>query len=88
MAEEKQDSIWCRYNTILKHRADKMQEVMAEYDKEVHRPALRALQEECAVEGHTRGVFHDNGLGWTWFYCSKCGAQMDTTGPGEGNAVE
>lgn len=81
--EEQNDSIWRRYNKIMKDRADKLQEAMADYDQQVHRPALIALQQECAAEGHSRGNFHDNGLGWTWYYCSKCGAQMDKQGPAD-----
>lgn len=54
-----------------------MQELMAEYDRTVYYPARQQLVEECAVEGHTKGKFHDNGLGWTWWWCGRCGTSFD-----------
>lgn len=53
-----------------------MQKAMDEFDKE-HFKKVRALQERCGTIGHVRGPFHDNGLGWCWFHCSKCGASFD-----------
>lgn len=36
-----------------------------------------ALQQECGQLGHVRGSYHDNGLGWEWYYCRHCNARMD-----------
>lgn len=61
-------------------RMDYMSKAMASFDAE-QRIKRKALQDECAGIGHTRGRFHNNGLGWSWFYCSTCGGQMDIQGP-------
>ena len=29
------------------------------------------------VDCHVEGNFHDNGWGWTWFYCRSCGGRMN-----------
>jgi hypothetical protein len=69
--------IWKQRFTIEELRRQKVREAMSEYDSTVYRPALKALRESCAAIGHIRGKFHDNGIGWTWFYCNQCGARMD-----------
>jgi len=75
-------SIWQRRGEIDRARQQRNQELMGEYDRTVYRPAMLALQRECAAgEGHSAGNLHNNGLGWSWFYCSKCGARYDITGP-------
>lgn len=68
--------IWTRHRMLEKSRLDRQRELMDEYDRTVYYPQLKALQEECASspEGHNQGRFHDNGLGWHWWYCSNCGA--------------
>jgi hypothetical protein len=59
---------------------------MADFNKGWY-PKLAALQARCGEIGHTPGTFHDNGLGSTWFYCSKCGARTGIEGPnGEADA--
>ena len=35
------------------------------------------IQKECQTIGHVRGNYHDNGLGWEWYYCKNCGAAFD-----------
>lgn len=77
MSERAEESIWKRYHLLQKARRDKMNELMSEYDKTVYYPALEALREECEKRGHIRGKFHDNGLGWCWYWCSNCGAPFD-----------
>jgi hypothetical protein len=64
-------------------RTTKMRELMIEYDATVYYPAKNALVEECAAseEGHFGGAYHDNGFGWSWMYCQKCGGRYDITGP-------
>ena len=66
---------------IDKARNKKMKELMAEYDETVYYPAKRALVEECGKVGHHGGKYHDNGFGWSWFYCAGCGGRYDITGP-------
>lgn len=71
---------------IDRARSKKMQELMAEYDTTIYYPAKRALVEECGKVGHYGGKYHDNGFGWSWFYCAGCGGRYDITGPsGEKN---
>ena len=69
--------------SLEKARREFVKAATKDYDAKIHGPAMRALRERCAeeVSGHNRGAFHDNGLGWHWFYCSKCGARMEITGP-------
>lgn len=74
-------TIWERKHQIEKARREKMKEVMDEYDRTVYYPARKQLIEECEKEGHSGGKYHDNGFGWSWFYCGKCGGRYDVTGP-------
>lgn len=76
-----EESIWKRREKIDKARRDKMTELMKEYDKTVYYPAKRQLFKDCYKEGHSGGTFHDNGFGWSWFYCGKCGGQYNIRGP-------
>jgi len=69
--------IWQRRIALDKDRREKMAEAMEEYDRTVFYPARKQLIEDCEKEGHSQGKFHDNGLGWTWWYCGKCGAPFD-----------
>ena len=73
--------IWRRRGDIDRARSQKMQELMAEYDNTVYLPAKRQLVRECFQEGHNGGKYHDNGFGWSWCYCGKCGGRYDITGP-------
>lgn len=68
--------IWRERHRLNDERREFMQKAMAEFDKQ-HRQKVRALQERCEKIGHVRGNIHDNGLGWTWFYCNQCGAAFD-----------
>lgn len=69
--------IWERRYKLDKERREKMQELMGEYDRTVFYPARKQLVEDCEKEGHVRGKFHDNGLGWCWWWCGKCGTSFD-----------
>jgi hypothetical protein len=73
------DNIWSRSRQLDRDRSKKMAELMEEYDETVYRPAKLALQKECgeSEQGHHGGTYHDNGLGWHWFYCNGCGARYD-----------
>ena len=68
-----------RYWEIQKARSEKMRELMEEYDRTVYHPALKELQERCLQEHgeHLKSKFHDNGLGWSWWYCGRCGVSHD-----------
>lgn len=69
-------SIWEEARAIEKARRDRMSELMREYDLNVYNPAIKAVQERCIAEhgGHIKTKWHDNGLGWYWWYCGRCGA--------------
>lgn len=67
---------------IQRARANEVKRLMEVYDQEVYLPALRALRVWCTENGgHRSGKYHDNGLGWSWFYCTRCGGRMDISGP-------
>lgn len=75
---EETPCIWKRRGMIDRERSRKMQELMEEYDKTVYYPQKLALQKECEeTVGHSGGKYHDNGLGWHWFYCNACGARYN-----------
>ena len=40
---------------------------------------MKELRERCSVSA-IAGKFHDNGLGWSWFYCNQCGARIRSKG--------
>lgn len=78
-----------RYIRNARHEIDqartkKQYEVMDEYDRTVYRPAKKELYARCEARGHTAGTIHDNGLGWTFVYCSLCGGVMEKHGPDGG----
>lgn len=56
----------------------KIAELIAEYDRTIYQPSRKELVEACEAIGHTKGKFHDNGVGWAWWYCSTCGASFNT----------
>lgn len=71
--------IWKRHGAIQVALMKEKERAMAAYKKDVYWPAMQQLEKDCAAIGHHRGNFWDNGLGWSWFYCSNCGARMDIT---------
>ncbi|HMR10194.1 MAG TPA: hypothetical protein PKA88_30670 [Polyangiaceae bacterium] len=54
---------------------------MEAYDESVFRTAIKELRQWCEQQGHIRGKWHNNGLGWSWFYCNRCGDRMEIEGP-------
>lgn len=71
-----------RREQIERERHKKLAEAMDWYDKTVYYPAKRQLFEDCLADGgHRGGKYHDNGFGWSWFYCGRCGGRYDITGP-------
>lgn len=77
--------IWKRRYLLEKERHEKMKEAMDEYDRTVFYPARQQLIEDCEKECHSEGKFHDNGLGWTWWWCGKCGTSWGKQKYGENN---
>ena len=61
---------------LEKQRRDRIKELMDEYDRAVYYPEMKRLRDLCGMtaEGHNQAKFHDNGLGWHWWYCGRCGA--------------
>jgi homoaconitase/3-isopropylmalate dehydratase large subunit len=74
-------TVWEDRGRVEAARREFMKHAMGEYDRTVYYPALKEIRERCAKEGHSGGKFHDNGFGWTWFYCGKCGGRYDIQGP-------
>ena len=72
--------LWKEMMAIQSARRDKLHEAMKDYDETVYGPAMKSLRERCAAIGHQRGRFHNNGLGYSWYWCSQCGAQMEVEG--------
>jgi hypothetical protein len=71
-------NISSRLFSLRRQRSQKMKELMREYDKSVYYPEIQKLQQECLESGgHIRGKFHNNGIGWTWYYCTRCDASFD-----------
>ena len=68
--------IWKRKLQLDRDRRDKTRELMEKYDQEVYYPTLKQLQDECLANHgeHLKSTYHDNGLGWEWWYCGRCGA--------------
>jgi hypothetical protein len=77
MSSAEHTEIWRERFRIDSARREKLHEAMDEYDTTIYIPAVKALQERCEKLGHVRGKLHDNGLGWTWYYCNQCGAAFD-----------
>jgi len=74
---------------LEKGRRDEHKKVMAEYDRTVYYPALKQLRAECAAEGHgPTTAWHDNGIGWSWNYCTKCQTRLNITGPDGATAAD
>lgn len=71
------ESIPSKKHIIERLRREKMKNLMDEYDKTVYYPDLKELREECLAQHgeHNKSTYHDNGLGWEWWYCGRCGAK-------------
>jgi len=67
-------SIWREYLALQKARREKERVVMADYDRDVHYPALKALRERCVAEGgHHWQWTHVGPSGDPWYSCRSCG---------------
>ena len=76
-AKMEQKDIAKRIRELQRGRGLRLKELMAEYDAEVYYPERANLVKACEELGHHRGSFHDNGLGWAWWWCSVCGSSFD-----------
>ena len=61
---------------IEKRRRIEREELLREHNEKFN-AEIRQLIEECEKEGHVRGNYWNNGLGWEWYYCAKCGGSFD-----------
>lgn len=79
------NDIWKRHQQLQRDRSKKMQELMKQYDEEVYYPTLKQIQEDCLKEhgSHAKTTFHDNGLGWSWWYCGRCGVSHGKESDGQ-----
>lgn len=76
------DPIATRRENLERDRQQKMREMMYHYDHTVYYPSKAELYRDCYKDGgHRGGNLHNNGLGWTWFYCGRCGGRYQTEGP-------
>ena len=68
--------IWHRRVDIDRRERAEREKLLKEHNKKfsAERAALNA---DCEKIGHVEGNFHDNGWGWTWFYCRSCGGRMN-----------
>ena len=65
-----------------KQRSKYQAAAMHDYNRDVYYPALKSLRARCAEMGHKpQDRWHDNGIGWSWRYCGRCGERLDVTGP-------
>ena len=76
-AKMEQKDIAKRIRELQRERGHRLKELMAKYDAEVYYPERAILVKACEELGHRRGSFHDNGLGWVWWWCSACGSSFD-----------
>lgn len=82
MGDSPSTQIWKERHQLDTERREAMRRLMDDFDRE-HFAKVRNLQARCAAIGHVRGNLHNNGLGWTWYWCNQCGAAFDKEGPGD-----
>jgi hypothetical protein len=69
--------IWKQYEALQKQRREQHRILTAKWDQEYYYPTLKQLQEQCLTQygSHDKTRYWDNGLGWEWWYCGRCGAR-------------
>lgn len=82
------ESIWNRKLSLQSLRMKKQHELMEGWNQAVYYPAMKKIVQDCFAEGHTKGNFHSNGLGWSWWYCTKCGGRTGITGPDDETSLD
>lgn len=70
--KEIRKALWAIENDERKAR-----EVLLQDHNRHYNTIKKPLIEACKLLGHTRGEFHCNGLGSSWFWCSTCGSSFD-----------
>lgn len=73
--------IWRARLELQKTRQKKAQGLMDDYDKDIYLPAVQALRERCAAQGHRKAAPYITGLGWIWIDCALCGKRLESIGP-------
>lgn len=68
--------IFKRKYDIETRRRREREELLKEHNEKFN-AEIRQLIDDCEKEGHVRGRYWDNGLGWEWYYCTKCGGAFD-----------
>lgn len=78
-------NIWEESHRLEKARAEFQKAAMHDYNRDIYYPAMTVLREKCAEAGHSEVTpltrWHDNGIGWSWRYCTQCAERLDITGP-------
>jgi len=63
---------------IEKREREERKELLKEHLEKFHKERL-TLVSECGKIGHVEGRLYDNRLGYTWYYCYRCGGRMEET---------
>jgi hypothetical protein len=69
---------WREIRDLRKKNDRESRDAREEAWDQISGPFLRLtqqIQQSCGL--HTRGHYHDNGLGWAWWYCRSCDSRMD-----------
>lgn len=69
-------SIRDRKDQIRTDRRNERIKLMADYDRTIYYPALKANIKECEALGHELGGYTPNGLGNSYRDCKNCGATI------------
>jgi len=63
----------------LRDQERKDREVLLKEHSEKYSALRSDLIRECKEIGHIKGPAHNNGLGYSWHYCSVCGGRIEET---------
>jgi len=87
MTADPHTEIWIKRRDMVRREQDERMALLKDHSEKF--AAERAsLKSECAVIGHERGRYWDNGLGWEWYYCKHCDARMDDNYYGPADQTE
>lgn len=64
-----------RYDIDCREREER--ELLLKDHQEKFSVEYAKLREDCGKEGHVLGRHWDNGLGWEWSICGRCGGSYD-----------
>jgi CRISPR/Cas system-associated protein Cas10 (large subunit of type III CRISPR-Cas system) len=65
-----------RLAAMTKERRAEIQRLMVDFDAQQREERMK-LREHCAQLGHITGAYHDNGIGWSWYYCAVCEERLN-----------